>query len=91
MLITAIAFYILGRSNDAKKQQVEFHKKWKDLEEKKHEKVLDRVEDAMHKKNASISENVLNFEEKKHKILRDAKKINTEDFLKSKGIKPDED
>ena len=91
MVITAIAFYLLGRSKDAKKQQVEFHKKWKDLEEKKHDEVLDKVEDAMHKKSASISENVLNFEEKKHKILRDAKKVNTEEFLLSKGIKPDED
>jgi hypothetical protein len=90
MTITAIAFYILGRSNDAKKQQVEFHKKWKDLEKKKHDEVLGKVEDAMHKKNASISENVLNFEEKKHKILRDAKKVSTEDFLKSKGIKREE-
>ena len=29
MFVTAIAFYLLGRSKDAKKQQVKFFEKWK--------------------------------------------------------------
>ena len=78
MVITAIAFYLLGRSKDAKKQQVKFYEKWKDLE------------DLAETKEVSISENVLNFEEKKHKLLRDAKKVKTEDFLESKGIEREE-
>jgi len=87
MIITAIAFYVLGRSNDAKDQQVKFHKKWKDLEAKKSEEVVEGLLGAVEEKDASLSENVLKFEEKKDKILRDAKKINVEEYLKSKGIK----
>jgi hypothetical protein len=30
MLVTAIAFYLLGRSKDAKQQQVKFYEKWKE-------------------------------------------------------------
>ena len=90
MLITAIAFYILGRSNDAKKQQVDFYKKYKDLEKKKSDEVVAGVKDAVKEKDASTAENILKFEEKKHKILRDAKKISVEEYLKSKGIKKDE-
>ena len=41
-----------------------------------------------HKQNHE--ENVLNFEEKKAKILEDAKETSTEDFLASKGIKREE-
>ena len=90
MVITAIAFYLLGRSKDAKKQKVKFYKKWKDLEEKQREELIEDLEDLAETKEVSISENVLNFEEKKHKLLRDAKKVKTEDFLESKGIEREE-
>ena len=90
MIITAIAFYLLGRSKDAKKQQVEFYEKWKDLEEKQREELVEDLGDLLEDKEASTAENILNFEEKKHKILRDAKKIDTEDFLASKGIEREE-
>lgn len=91
MIITAIAFYILGRSKDAKRQQVEFHEKWKDLEKKKSEDIIEGWEAKNKERHDSMVQNILNFEEKKHKILRDAKKINTDEFLLSKGIQPDED
>jgi hypothetical protein len=38
-----------------------------------------------------LEENVLNYEEKKAKILEEAKEVDTEDFLASKGISRDED
>ena len=41
MIITVIAFYLLGRSKDAKKQQVKFYEKWKDLEEKQREELVE--------------------------------------------------
>ena len=90
MLITAIAFYILGRSNDAKKQQVDYYKKYKDLEQKKSDEVVEGIKGAVEEKDASMAENILRFEEKKHQILRDANKINVEEYLKSKGIKEEE-
>ena len=90
MIITAVAFYLLGRSKDAKRQQVKFYEKWKDLEEKQREELVEDLEDLAETKEASISENVLNFEEKKHKFLRDSKKVKTEEFLESKGIEREE-
>ncbi len=90
MIITAVAFYILGRSKDAKKQQVKFYEKWKDLEEEQRQELVEDLGDLVEDKDASIAENVLNFEEKKHKILRDARKVDTEEFLKSKGIEKEE-
>ena len=90
MVITAIAFYLLGRSKDAKQQQVKFYEKWKELEEEQRQEVVEDLADLVEEKDASISENVLNFEEKKHKLLRDAKNIKTEEFLKSKGIEREE-
>ena len=91
MIVTAIAFYLLGRSKDAKKQQVKFYKKWKDLEEEQRQELVEDLVDLADEKEASLEENVLNFEEKKAKILEDAKKIDTEDFFASKGIQHDED
>jgi acyl-CoA reductase-like NAD-dependent aldehyde dehydrogenase len=90
MVITAIAFYLLGRSRDAKKQQVKFYEKWKDLEEEQREELVEDLADLADEKDASMEENVLNFEEKKAKILEDAKGTDTEDFLKSKGIEREE-
>ena len=90
MLITAIAFYLLGRSKDAKQQQVKFYEKWKDLEEEQRQELVEDLGDLVEDKDASTSENILQFEEKKAKIVEDAKKVNTDDFLKSKGIEKEE-
>tara|TARA_R110001583_G_C5397500_1_gene385387 strand:+ start:212 stop:541 length:330 start_codon:yes stop_codon:yes gene_type:complete len=90
MLITAIAFYLLGRSKDAKQQQVKFYEKWKDLEQEQRQELVEDLGDLVEDKDASTSENILQFEEKKAKILEDAKKVNTDDFLKSKGIEKEE-
>ena len=90
MAITAIAFYLLGRSKDAKKQQVKFYEKWKDLEEEQREELVDDLVGLAEEKDASLDENVLNFEEKKAKFIEDAKKVKTEEFLKSKGIEREE-
>ena len=90
MLITAIAFYLLGRSKDAKQQQVKFYEKWKDLEEEQRQELVEDLGDLVEDKDASTVENVLNFEEKKAKIEEDAKKVNTDDFLRSKGIEKEE-
>ncbi len=91
MLITAIAFYLLGRSKDAKQQQVKFYEKWKDLEEEQRQELVEDLGDLVEDKDASTAENILNFEEKKAKIEEEAKKVDTEDFLASKGISKDED
>ena len=90
MIITAIAFYLLGRSKDAKQQQVKFYEKWKDLEEEQREEMVEDLEDLADKTHASLVQNVLDYEEKKAKILEEAKEVETEDFLLSKGIKKDE-
>lgn len=90
MLVTAIAFYLLGRSKDAKQQQVKFYEKWKDLEEEQRQELVEDLGDLVEDKDASTSENILQFEEKKAKIEEDAKKVNTDDFLKSKGIEKEE-
>lgn len=90
MLITAIAFYLLGRSKDAKQQQVKFYEKWKDLEEEQRQELVEDLGDLVEDKDASTSENILQFEEKKAKIEEEAKKVNTDDFLKSKGIEKEE-
>ena len=91
MLVTAIAFYLLGRSKDAKQQQVKFYEKWKDLEKEQREEVVEGIEDLADRTHASLVQNVIDYEEKKAKILEDAKKVSTEEFLKSKGIRQDED
>jgi hypothetical protein len=90
MFITAIAFYLLGRSKDAKSQQVKFYEKWKDLEEEQRQELVEDLGDLVEDKGASTTENILQFKEKKAKILEDAKKVNTDDFLKSKGIEKEE-
>jgi len=91
MLVTAIAFYLLGRSKDAKQQQVKFYEKWKELEEEQREEVVEDLGDLADATHASLVQNVLDYEEKKAKILEEAKNVNTEDFLASKGIEKDED
>jgi len=91
MIVTAIAFYLLGRSKDAKQQQVKFYEKWKELEEEQREEVVEDIEDLADATHASLVQNVLDYEEKKAKILEEAKEVDTEDFLASKGISRDED
>ena len=90
MLVTAIAFYLLGRSKDAKQQQVKFYEKWKELEEEQRQELVEDLGDLVEDKDASTAENILNFEEKKAKIEEEAKKVDTDDFLKSKGIEKEE-
>lgn len=91
MLVTAIAFYLLGRSKDAKQQQVKFYEKWKELEEEQREEVIEDIEDLADATHASLVKNVIDYEEKKAKILEGTKEVSTEDFLASKGISKDED
>ena len=90
MIITVIVFYLLGRSKDAKEQQVKFYEKWKDLEEEQRQELVEDLGDLVEDKDASTSENILQFEEKKAKILEAAKKVDTEEFLESKGIEKEE-
>ena len=45
MLVTAIAFYLLGRSKDAKQQQVKFYEKWKELEEEQRQELVEDLGD----------------------------------------------
>ena len=90
MVVTAIAFYLLGRSKDAKQQQVKFYEKWKDLEEEQREEMVEDLEDLAVQTHASLVQNVLDYEEKKAKILEEAKEVDTEDFLLSKGIEREE-
>jgi len=90
MLVTAIAFYLLGRSKDAKQQQVKFYEKWKELEEEQRQELVEDLGDLVEGKEASTAENILDFEEKKAKIEEEAKKVDTDDFLKSKGIEKEE-
>ena len=90
MVITAVAFYLLGRSKDAKQQQVKFYEKWKDLEQEQREEMVEDLEDLADETHASLVKNVIEYEEKKAKILEEAKEVNTEDFLASKGIEREE-
>ena len=90
MVITAVAFYLLGRSKDAKQQQVKFYEKWKDLEQEQREEMVEDLEDLADETHASLVKNVIDYEEKKAKILEDAKETSTEDFLASKGIEREE-
>ena len=90
MVITAVAFYLLGRSKDAKQQQVKFYEKWKDLEQEQREEMVEDLEDLADETHASLVKNVIDYEEKKAKILEEAMEVNTEDFLASKGIEREE-
>jgi len=90
MIVTAIAFYLLGRSKDAKQQQVKFYEKWKDLEEEQRQELVEDLGDLVEERETFLDENVLNYEEKKAKILEDAKQVDTDDFLLSKGIEREE-
>ena len=90
MIITAIAFYLLGRSKDAKQQQVKFYEKWKDLEEEQREELTEDLEGLADETHEALVKNVIDYEEKKAKILEKAKEVETEEFLLSKGIEREE-
>ena len=74
----------------AKQQQVKFYEKWKELEEEQRQELVEDLGDLVEGKEASTAENILDFEEKKAKIEEEAKKVDTDDFLKSKGIEKEE-
>ena len=48
--------------------------------------MVEDLEDLADKTHASLVQNVIDYEEKKAKILEEAKEVDTEDFLASKGI-----
>jgi hypothetical protein len=87
--LTSLAFYLFGRSKDTKDEEVKLATLSKELEEKKTQEILDGWLDKEKSKSDSIAENILQFEEKKAKILEDAGDLDLEDYLKSKGISED--
>ena len=60
-------------------------------EEEQREEMVEDLEDLADATHASLVQNVIDYEEKKAKILEEAKEVDTEDFLASKGIRRDED
>jgi hypothetical protein len=87
--IVAIVFYIIGRSKDTKDEEVKLAVLSKELEQKKTEEILEGWEAKNKERHDSLVENILQFEEKKAKILEDAGDIDIEEYLKSKGILED--
>ena len=89
--IVAIVFYVIGRSKDTKDEEVKLAELSKELEQKKTQEIIDGWTVAEEEKSSSMSENILQFEEKKAKILEEAGDIDIEEYLKAKGIIKDED
>ena len=89
--IVAIVFYLLGRSKDAKDEEVKLAELSKDLEQKKTQEILEGWEAKNKERHDATIQNILQFEEKKAKILEEAGDIDIEEYLKSKGIIKDED
>ena len=89
--IVAIAFYIIGRSKDTKDEEVKLAELSKELESKKTQEILKGWEAKNKERHDATIQNILQFEEKKAKILEEAGEINIEEYLKSKGIGRDED
>ena len=87
--IVAIVFYIIGRSKDTKDEEVKLAVLSKELEQKKTQEIIEGWEAKSKEKDDSLVENILQFEEKKAKILEDAGDIDIEEYLKSKGILED--
>jgi hypothetical protein len=83
--IVAIVFYIIGRSKDTKDEEVKLAELSKELESKK----LEGWEAKNKERHDATIQNILQFEEKKAKILEEAGDINIEEYLKSKGILED--
>ena len=88
--IVAIVFYIIGRSKDTKDEEVKLAVLSKELEQKKTQEIIEGWEAKSKEKDDSLVENILQFEEKKAKILEDAGDIDIEEYLRSKGIIEDE-
>ena len=87
--LTSLAFYLFGRSKDTKDEEVKLATLSKELEQKKTQEILDGWLAKEKGKSDSIAENILQFEEKKAKILKEAGDIDLEEYLKSKGISED--
>ena len=87
--IVAIVFYLLGRSKDTKDEEVKLAELSKDLESKKTQEILEGWEAKNKERHDATIQNILQFEEKKAKILEEAGDINIEEYLISKGILED--
>ena len=87
--LTSLAFYLFGRSKDTKDEEVKLATLSKELEQKKTQEVIEGWEVKNKERHDSIVKNILQFEEKKTKILEDAGDIDVEEYLKSKGILED--
>jgi len=87
--IVAIVFYIIGRSKDTKDEEVKLAELSKDLEQKKTQEIIEGWEVKNKERHDATIQNILQFEEKKAKILEEAGDIDIEEYLKSKGILED--
>jgi hypothetical protein len=87
--IVAIVFYIIGRSKDTKDEEVKLAELSKELEQKKTQEIIEGWEAKNKERHDATIQNILQFEEKKAKILEEAGDINIEEYLKSKGILED--
>ena len=87
--LTGLAFYLLGRSKDTKIEEVKLAELSKELESKKTQEILDGWEAKNKERHDATIKNILQFEEKKAKILEEAGDIDIEEYLKLKGISED--
>ena len=87
--IVAIVFYIIGRSKDTKDEEVKLAVLSKELEQKKTQEIIEGWEAKNKERHDATIQNILQFEEKKAKILEEAGDIDIEEYLKSKGILED--
>ena len=87
--IVAIVFYVIGRSKDTKDEEVKLAELSKELEQKKTQEIIEGWEAKNKERHDATIQNILQFEEKKAKILEEAGDINIEEYLKSKGILED--
>ena len=87
--IVAIVFYIIGRSKDTKDEEVKLAELSKELESKKTQEIIEGWEAKNEERHNATIQNILQFEEKKAKILEEAGNIDIEEYLKSKGILED--
>ena len=87
--IVAIVFYVIGRSKDTKDEEVKLAELSKELEQKKTQEIIEGWEAKNKERHEATIQNILQFEEKKAKILEEAGDINIEEYLKSKGILED--
>ena len=87
--IVAIVFYVIGRSKDTKDEEVKLAELSKELEQKKTQEIIEGWEVKNKERHDATIQNILQFEEKKAKILEEAGDIDIEEYLKSKGILED--